>query len=334
MHSLFGSIVLTWGLLILGNAMKPTNPARLAIACSIVSSFVLIQSAAAVTTAAEQDKLRIQTGIPKKAGESLFSYTAEWKIDDGESYHSTGLSFLNAEKIDPSAPAAVTKKLITAMKDGMTQLHPDWRGITISEPQGQAELTIANKAGYSLKTVTFKDYTNQALKYDLVDKSFNSEGVQVAIDLVLAADVEYLDNFSSKKAQTASQGDIEITLDDQTPIHITTDGKTTRELEQEITNRLSSSHLSQTPLYAGIIGKDKRNNKPFDGSEVQLSKLAAKSISIEVTDPALGVLTKFKFKGENSAVKVAEPRFMLGILGGIAVLGMGYFFRRNKKTLA
>lgn len=314
--------------------MKPINPARLAIAFSILSTCALIQPASAIPTSAEHDKLRIHTGTPKKSGDSLFSYTAEWRIDDGESYHSTGMSFLNADKIDPAAPGAVTKKLVTAMKDGMTQLDPKWRGIAISQPEDQAELTIANKAGYSLNTVTVKDYTNQALKYDLVDKRFNSEGVQVAIDLVLAADVEYLDNFSSKKSQTASQGDIQITIDDQAPIHIKTDGKTTRELEQEIASRLASSQLSQTPLYAGMIGKDKRNNKPFDGSEVQLLNLAAKSLAIEITDPALGVLTKFKFKDENHPVKVAEPRFMLGLLGGIVVLAVGYFWRKNKKTQA
>ncbi|MGZ4958117.1 MAG: hypothetical protein ACXV7J_02585 [Methylomonas sp.] len=314
--------------------MKLITTQRLALAISLLSTCAIIQPAAAVTTPAEQDKLHIHTGIPKKAGDSLFSYTAEWRIDNGESYHSTGMSFLNADKMDSAAPDAVTKKLVTAMKDGMTQLDPKWRGITISQPEDKAEMTIANKAGYSLNTVTVKDYTNQALKYDLGDKTFNSAGVQVAIDLVLAADVEYLDNFSSKKSQTASQGDIQITLDDQVPIHIKTDGKTTRELEQEIVSRLASSQLSQTPLYAGIIGKDKRNNKPFDGSEVQLSKLAVKSLAIEITDPALGVLTKFRFKNENSGVKVAQPHFMLGLFGGIVILALAYFWRKNRKAKA
>lgn len=229
----------------------------------------------------------------------------------------------------------ITKKLVTAMvKDGMIQMDPSWRGITVTQAQDLAEMTIANKVGYSISTITFKDYTNQALKYDLGDRSFSSAGVQVAIDLVLAADVEYLDDFSSKKSQTASQGTIDIIIDDRKPIHIKTDGKTTRELEREIAGQLSSSQLSETPLYAGIIGKDTRNNKPFDGSELQLSNLAAKSIAIDITDPALGVLTKFKFKDENPSVKVAEPRFMLGILGGISLLALAYFWRKNKRKQA
>lgn len=277
--------------------------------------------------------MRIHTGSPKKTSDSLFSYTVEWRVDEGKRYHSTGLSFLNAKKIDPAAPTAqITKKLVTAMKDGMTQLHPDWRGIVIEQPQDQAELKIANKAGYSLANVTIKDYSNQALRYDLGGgKHFNSEGIQVAIDLVLAADVEYLDNFSAKRSQTASQGDIIIQIDDQKPIQIKTDGKSTRELEQEIVRQLSISLLSETPLVAGVIDKDKRNNKPFDGSEVQLLNLAAKSIAIDITDPALGVLTKFKFKDETGAVNATEPRFMLATLGLIGILAAGYFWRKNAK---
>jgi hypothetical protein len=246
-----------------------------------------------------------------------------------------GLSFLNAKKIDTTAPdAQITKKLVIAMKDGMTQLDPSWRGITIEQAQDQAELKITNKAGYAVTNVTIKDYSNQALRYDLGGKRFNSEGVQIAMDLVLAADVEYLDNFSSKKSQTASQGDITISIDDQKPIRIKTDGRTTRELEQEIAKQLSISHLSETPLVAGVIDKDKRNNKPFDGSEVQLLDLAAKSATIDITDPALGILAKFKFRDANASVKVAEPRIMLAALGLISLLAVGYFWRKNAKKPA
>jgi len=315
--------------------MKLINPLVLALSFSLLSSGVFFQSAHAATTMADRDKLRIHTSIPKKTGDSLFSYTAEWRIDDGESYHATGLSFLNPAKIDGSTSSAfISKKLVTAMKDGMIQLDPNWRGITISQPQDQPELAIANKSGYSLTSVTVRDYTNQALSYDLSDKSFSSAEVQVAIDLVLAADVEYLERFTAKKSQTASQGDIEIAVDGQKPIHIITDGKTTRELEKEIAGQLTSSYLSDSPLIPGLVSKDTRNNKPFDGSEVQLLNLAAKSIAIDIRDPALGVLTKFKFKDENRSVKAIEPRFMMAILALASILAVGYFWRRNFKNRA
>ncbi|WP_026603817.1 hypothetical protein [Methylomonas sp. 11b] len=309
--------------------MKRTT---LAIILTFCSSGVFVQSAFALTTPAEQDKLRIHTSMPRRTSDSLFSYTAEWRIDDGELYRSTGLSFLNAHKFDDATqPHAVTKKLLTSMKDGMIQLDPNWRGITITQPPEQAELIIANKTGYSLTTITVRDYSNQGLRFDLADKNFNADGVQVAFDLVFSADVEYLDGFSSKKALTASQGEIEIKIDDQKPIHIKTDGKTTRELEQEIAKQLSISQLAETPLYPGMVSNDTRNNKPFDGSEVQFLNLAAKSITIDITDPALGVLAKFKFKDENHSVKVVEPRFMLGALALTVLLAIVYFRRKNQQ---
>lgn len=312
--------------------MKPIiTPASLALALLAFGS--LCPPAQAITTPADQDKLRIHTSLPRRTSDALFSYTAEWRIDDGELYRSTGLSFLNAQKYDADTPpAAVAKKLLIAMKDGMIQLDPNWRGITVTQPQDQAELVIGNKTGYSLTTVTVRDYSNQALRFDLADKSFNAAGVQVALDLVFSADVEYLDGFSSKKDLTASQGEIQIAIDDQKPIRIKTDGKTTRELEQEIANELAASHLSETPLYAGMVTKDTRNNKPFDGSEVQLLNLSAKSIAIDISDPALGVLAKFKYKDENHSVKVAEPRFMLGVLAAVCVGAIGYVWRRNKNA--
>jgi hypothetical protein len=64
---------------------------------------------------------------------------------------------------------------------------------------------------------------------------------------------------------------------------------------------------------------------------VQLLNLAAKSVSINVTDPAVGVLTKFKFKDDNHSVKVVEPRFMLAALGVGSGLLIGFYWFRNRK---
>lgn len=303
--------------------MKLINPFRFALVLSLLSAG-FFQPACAVTTEADQDKLRIHTGMPAKASDALFAYTVEWRIDDGEIYRATGLSFFNATKISPTANAIIAKRLVNALKDGLVQVDPGWRGINVSQPKDQPELIVANKTGNSIATVTVRDYSNQALSYDLTDKSFNEGGVQVAIDLVLAVDIEYVEGISSIKPQTASQGDIEISIDNQTPINIKTDGKTTRELEEEIAKQLSASHLSETPLYPAL-STDSRNFKAFDGSEVQLLNLAAHSLAIKVNDPSLGVLTKFKFKDENYSVKVIEPRFMFLAVVMIGILAAGYF---------
>jgi len=311
--------------------MKPIKPCCLAL--TLFASTLIGQAAYALeTTPAAQDKLRIHTSHPKRTQDSLFSYTAEWRIDDGLLYRATGISFLNGAKLDgATSPGIVAKKLVTSMKDAMIQLDPNWRGATITQTADQPELTIANKTGFSLTTVTVRDYSNQALRYDLDGKSFNAEGIQLGLDIVLTADVEYLDGFSSLKGQTASQGEVIISIDNHDPVHIKTDGKTTKQIEEEIAKHLSGSQLSLTPLYEGLVSTDTRNNKPFDNSEVQILNLAAKSISIDITDPTVGILTKFKFKDENHTVKVMEPRFMLGVLAVVSFLAVGFSWYRNKK---
>ena len=300
----------------------------------LLTASLSCQMVDAAPTPAGQQQLRLHTSLPKKTGESLFSYTAEWQLDGGKLYHSTGMSFLDANKIDDtSALGKMTKKLATSMKDGMTQLDPNWRGLIVEQPEEQAELILSNKAGYALDSVVLRDYTNQALRFDLVGKSFNTDQVQLAFDLVLAADVEYLDKFSGQKPKTAAQGDIEIRIDDHAPIQIKTDGKSTREIETEITRQLGGSKLSETTLVASQVHKDTRNIKPFDGSEVLLANLAAKSVAIDIKDPSLGVLVKFKFKNQNTTAD-NEPRSMLVVLGLLGLVVAGYFWRNKTKKSA
>ena len=303
---------------------------RIPLTLALLVSSLSFQPAYAVTTPAGQNKLRIHTSLPKKAGESLFSYTVEWRQDSGKLYHSTGMSFLDANKFNESTSAArVAKKLASSIKESMIRLDPSWRGLMVEQPQEQAEFILSNKAGYALTSVVVRDYTNQALTFDLANKNFNTEEVELAFDLVLAADVEYLDKFSGQKSKIASKGDIEIRIDDQKPIQIKTDGKTTQEIEKEIAGQLNTAKLSGTTLVTSQIGKDTRNIKPFDGSEVQLLNLAAKSVSIDITDPSLGVLVKFKFKDETPTMST-EPQSMLVILGLIGLFAAGYFWQRKK----
>lgn len=308
-----------------------TSITRIPFTLALLATSLCLQPAYAVTTPSGQNKLRIHTNLPKKTGESLFSYTAEWRQDGGKRYHSTGMSFLDANKLGESTSAArVTKKLASSIKESMIRLDPSWRGINIEQPQEQTAFILSNKSGYALTSVVVRDYTNQALSFDLVDNSFNAEAVQLAFDFVLAADVEYLDKFSAQKSKIASGGDIEIKIDNQTPIHIKTDGKTTSELETEIAKQLNAAKLSKTTLVTSQIHKDTRNIKPFDGSEIQLLNLTAKSVSIDISDPSLGVLVKFRFKDENSNIST-ESQPMLLVLGLIGLIIGGYFWHRKTK---
>lgn len=312
--------------------MKPFN--RIPLALALLASTLPWQPVYAETTPAAQNQLRIHSSLPKKAGESLFSYTAEWHQDGGKLYHSTGMSFLDANKVAQSpSEAKIAKKLASSIKESMIRLDPSWRGIEVKQPAEKAEFILSNKTGYALTSVVVRDYTNQALSFDLVDKTFQAEAVQLALDMVLAADVEYLDKFSGQKSQIASGGEVEINIDDQKPIRIKTDGKTTREIEKEIARQLSASKLSGSSLVTSQIGKDKRNIRPFDGSEVQLSSLAAKSIAIDITDSSLGVLVKFKFKDAAPGIS-EEPSFVLILLGLMGLLAAGYFWQqKNNKPV-
>lgn len=311
--------------------MKPIH-----FICPVLAAIALSQPVNAVSTTPEaQDQLRIYPSVPKRNADSLFSYTVEWRVDAGLVSRSTGMTFLNAQKISGSNGAVVSKKIAVSLKDGMTQLEPKVRGIHIAQAAERPEITLSNKEGYSLTTVTVRDYSNQALRYEIPDKTFDVDGVQAAIDLVLTSEVEYLEGISASKAQTASTGSIDITLEGQEPIHITTDGKTTRELEEEIAAQISSSKLSETPIYPNLLGSDTRNFKQFDGSEVQLPELATKSITIDINDPNIGVLTKFQFRDLNYEVKVMEPRFMMMLimLAGVAAGGF-LLFKKLKKPRA
>ncbi|MGD0958703.1 MAG: hypothetical protein ABSB19_02720 [Methylomonas sp.] len=288
--------------------------------------------ALAAGTPGGQDKLRLHTSYPKKAVDSLFSFTVEWRVDKGELYRVYALTFLNGKKFDgPDSGTLVTKKLVTAMKDGLIQLDPSWRGVNIEQSQEQSAFTILNKAGYSLTNVTVRDYSNQALRYDMVDKSFSQAGVEVALDLVYSADVEYIDDMTTRTAYTASKGEIIVSIDNEKPVHINTDGKTTAELEAELAEHFGSAHLSKTALFPAQANSDTRNIKPFDDSEVQFLNLDAKSIKIDITDPELGIIAKFKYPDNNGALNLFGPRTFIGLLPAIGLSIVGFLWYRSRK---
>ncbi|KJV05360.1 hypothetical protein [Methylocucumis oryzae] len=152
--------------------------------------------------------------------------------------------------------------------------------------------------------------------------------------MVLASDVEYLDQYNPGNRTTASQGDIVVSIDNRS-VTIKTDGKTTAQLEQELARELAAK-INTTPLIPVIVSKDKRNIKPFDGSEVQLTLVGAEKLTVKVDDPELGVITQFKFKQKEAAAVLpiasgGNDTVLYGlVIAGLA--GLGYFFGfRNKK---
>ncbi|MGR9072509.1 MAG: hypothetical protein ACU833_05520 [Gammaproteobacteria bacterium] len=304
--------------------------------CAILPALTLIVGAAQSANAATpegRDKVRIHTSFPKKNGDSLFSYTVQWRIDGSLTYESTGLSFISGpDRPKATSDVEAAHKLVVALEDGMLKQYPSWRGAHPVQPEGKPEMTVSNKAGFSFTNLTFRDYSNQKLSYDMEGKSFSEGRVTVGLDFVYAADVEYLGDFIPQNIKrVAKGGTIEISLDGGNPITVKTDGKTTEQIEKEIASALTNAKFETTPLFPNTRDGDARNSKPFDGGEVQIAASPAKSITIDISDTSLGILTKFQFPDDDKPVNLHDPLKVIIILGCLIAVGwFGYTWYRDK----
>lgn len=190
---------------------------------------------------------------------------------------------------------------------------------------------VSNKADFDLTHITVRDYTNQQLRYNIPGKSFKEASVDVAIDLVYSAAVEYVDGFSTGIKQEAAGGFVRVIVDKNSPIEIKTDGKSARQIEDEPAQALgSSAHFSSTPIYPNFVELRSKNFKSFDGGEVQLPNLNAKTIIIDINDSGLGVLTKFDFPDVNKPVDVVgKMPYIIGFLIA-GILGLVFYSSKTK----
>ncbi len=297
---------------------------------SLIGAFALTAmsqpAVSAPTTPANQDQIRIHTGTPKKNGETLFSYTVTWRIDGGLTYRSTGLTFIQGpDKPHPTVGTEIGKKIVIALNDAMEYLYPSWRGANVQQPEGKEEVILSNNQGFDFTDLTFRDYSNQELTYDLMGKTFSAANVGIAIDIVYAADVENIAEFNPGKPKNASGGTITVRISNKEPVSVKTDGKSLDQIEKDLARALGGiAKFSATPIFPNIKDETTRNYKPFDGGEVQLIGLSADSISIDINDPSLGTLTKFQFPDTNKPTEIASYIPYIVYTGaGIAVL---YFF--------
>ncbi len=110
------------------------------------------------------------------------------------------------------------------------------------------------------------------------------------------------------------------------------DGKTTKQIEQEIASAMGPAVLSSQPLYPNLKDRDDRNNKPFDGSEIQLLNLSANSVTIDINDPSVGILTKFKYSDNNQSTDLfGDPVTIVALFGLLALGYIGYIWIQNRK---
>lgn len=293
-------------------------------------TFAVAFSGFAFALPAEQNELQIQTSDSKKSSETAFSTLVTWRKGDANLHRVNGLIFINGfESKNPTSAADIARKATSALNADIQYHAPNERGAIAKNEKDKAEFSVSNKEGFDLAQITTRDYANQTLRYDMSNKSFGSASVDVAIDLVYSADVEFIEGFSSGLNKKTAGGFVKVTIDNAPAIEIKTDGKTTEQLEKELAQLIGSkAQFSSLPIFPNYVEEHSRNYKSFDGGEVQLLKLNAQSISIEVVDAGLGVLTKFSFPDTNKPTDVANK--VPYIFGSLLTAFLGYLFYMMK----
>ncbi|MDQ7091625.1 MAG: hypothetical protein Q9M50_13480 [Methylococcales bacterium] len=283
---------------------------------------------------AEQNQLRIETGLSKRKGDTAFSTLVSWRKGGDTKHRANGLVFINGfTSRNPTSAITLAKKAAKSLNAGINYDAPHARGAIARFIEGEPTYLVSNRAGFDLAYVTTRDYSNQKLHYDIPNGDFNTTSIDVAIDIVYSAAVEYIDNFSRSNNKGAAGGIIRITLDNNPPIEIKTVNKSTKVIEKEIAEAIGTqAQFSSTPLYPNFVTLKSRNYKSFDDGEVQMRQLKARSITIDVQDSGLGVLTKFKFPDVNESVESTNTIFYL--LGFLMAGCLGYIVYKVKLKTA
>jgi hypothetical protein len=298
----------------------------------LLFTFTIILPNIAAALPAGQNQLLLKTGTPKRSGSTAFSYLVSWRKGQSTPHRANGLAFINGSDSETAGTdIEAARKITKALNAGVAIESPHDRGAIAKNSKNKAEVLVSNQAGFDLTHITVRDYTNQDLHYSIPGKSFQSASIDIAIDFVYSAAVEYAAGFSTGIKHEAAGGIVKVTIDKNAPIEIKTDGKSTREIENELAQALGSiAQFSSTSIYPNYVELRSKNFKPFDGGEVQLPSLNAKSITIDVNDSGLGVLTKFDFPDVNKPTDgVGKMPYIIGFL----VVGiLGFVFYTSKKT--
>ncbi len=302
---------------------------------SVLLILTITASLPTISFAAQEgsDQLRVQTGVPKRTNETIFSSLVAWSQEDGVKNKAKGLAFIKGSNTKKKITEIETAKIIAkSLNAGINYEAPHSRGARVEYSANKAEFVITNATGFDLNRVLIGDYTNQKLQYNVPGKKFSEAGVDIAIDLVYSAVVERIDKFSSKFVPKTAGGTITVTIDDDLPIEIQTKGKNIKQLESELDIALGKfARFSSEPIYPNIVELNSRNYKPFDGGELQLFNLNARSIIIDVNDSALGVLTKFRFPSINKPEDSFENN-VIKLVSLLLLAGLGYIFYARKRV--
>ncbi len=302
---------------------------------SIKKTFIIASATVAMGLAAPavwsktpegKDAFMVIPSAPQKPGENLYSITARWRIDQDLTYESSGMAFVKGPKMDtPDTGKSVSHKIAMGLNDGLVDQYPKWRGVLIGEAtadDGSDAFNVSNKAGFSFMHIILRDYSNQTTRLVSRASSFKAGAIKLAIDVVSAAAV---DNpmaaamGAQKRSYDSTNGAIEITLGDGKTVRVETEGKESKQIEQELASKINGATASGSSITPHTKDGDARNLKPFDGGEIDLLNLDTNTITISVTDPKLGVLYKFAYLDDNGA----GTDFMIMLPGALLLGGLG-----------
>lgn len=288
-------------------------------------------SGAVCASAEGTNQLRLKTSFSKRTGETAFSYLVTWRKGDEPSRDINGLMFVDGTSMkSPTTDTEVAYKISKALNAAIVTRTPLDRGAVAKT--NKAEMTVSNQEGFELSRISTRDYSNQELSYSIPNKSFKAAETAIAIDIVYSAAVEYIAGFSTAVKQETAGGFVTVTIDDNSPIQIRTDGKTTKEIEKELADALGNgASYSSMPIYPNFIQIRSKNYKPFDGGEVQIPALNAKSITVDINDSGLGVLTKFEFTSVKQPVHIVSK--IPYIIAVLFVGAFGYIYLKKKKPV-
>ncbi|MDC9729139.1 MAG: hypothetical protein PSN04_07405 [Methyloprofundus sp.] len=285
----------------------------------------------AIASPANTQQLDLQTSESKRKGETALSYLVTWRKGESRLYNANGLTFINGtEMAEPTSSSDAAYKLSKAINGAIDHDSPHLRGALASNQK--STLSVGNRDGFDLTRITVRDYSNQELEYALAGKEFDSSGVDIAIDLVYSAEVEYVKGFSKGIEKATAGGFVSVTIDSNAPIKIITNGKSNEQIEKELAKAIgSNAKYSSSPIFPNFEQIRSKNYKSFDGGELQILGLKARRIVIDVNDAGLGVLTKFDFtQVEKPVDMVNNLPYIIGLLlaGIFAYL---FFFAAKKK---
>lgn len=293
---------------------------------------VFATSTSVFASPANTQQLELQTSESKRSGETALSYLVTWRKAESRLYNANGLTFISGSGMaEPTSSSEVAYKLSKALNGAIDHDSPHLRGAIAKN--NQSTLTVSNRDGFDLTRITIRDYSNQELEYSLSGQSFDAAAVDIAIDVVYSAAVEYVRGFSKGIKQEATGGFISVTVDSNAPIKVTTNGKTHEQIEKELANAIGAkAQFSSSAIFPNFEQIRSKNYKSFDGGEVQISGLKARRLVIDVNDSGLGVLTKFDFTSVEKPVDMVNNLpYIIGLLL-MSVFGYLFFTARKKKV--